>query len=116
MARYCPLNECSNLSSRTSALVYSYEIEGLPVQTGDIICTSDGNSQLMPSLLWRAFGALVPGAIDHVAIYAGSGADSAQGPDHSLRKARIASAAQNTIQAVRAMPASASLNGSIIGS
>lgn len=52
-------------------MVYSYEIDGLPLQTGDIICTTDGNSQLMPSLLWRAFGALVPGAIDHVAIYVG---------------------------------------------
>lgn len=54
-------------------MVYADTIDGLPVQTGDIICTTDGNDFLLPSLLWRAFGALVPGPIDHVAIYLGPG-------------------------------------------
>jgi uncharacterized protein YycO len=54
-------------------MVYSYEFDGLPVQTGDILCTSDGNSRVLPGLLWRVFGALVPGPIDHVAIYVGPG-------------------------------------------
>ena len=52
-------------------MVHSYEIEGMPVQTGDILCTTDGNNVILPGLVWRAFGALIPGPIDHVAIYVG---------------------------------------------
>lgn len=54
-------------------MVYSYEIDGLPVQTGDIICTSDGNDHLLPGAVWRVFGALVPGPVDHMALYCGPG-------------------------------------------
>ena len=52
-------------------MVYSYQIDGLPVETGDIICTTDGNQRLLPGGVWRLFGALVPGPIDHVAVYVG---------------------------------------------
>lgn len=52
-------------------MVYSYEIDGLPVQTGDILCTTVGDESLVPGLLWRLFGAFVPGPIDHVALYVG---------------------------------------------
>lgn len=54
-------------------MVFADTIDGLVVQTGDIICTTDGNRSLLPGLLWRMFGALVPGPIDHVAIYVGPG-------------------------------------------
>jgi hypothetical protein len=52
-------------------MVYSYAIDGLPVQTGDILCTTVGDGSLVPGLLWRLFGAFVPGPIDHVALYVG---------------------------------------------
>lgn len=54
-------------------MVHCYEIAGLPVQTGDILCTTVGDEKLLPGLVWRAFGALVPGPIDHVALYVGPG-------------------------------------------
>jgi uncharacterized protein YycO len=52
-------------------MVYSYTIDGLPVQTGDILCTTVGDESLVPGLIWRLFGAFVPSPIDHVALYAG---------------------------------------------
>jgi hypothetical protein len=54
-------------------MVHSYEIAGLPVQTGDILCTAVGDEKLLSGLAWRAFGVLVPGPIDHVALYVGPG-------------------------------------------
>ncbi len=54
-------------------MVHVYEIAGLPVQTGDILCTTVGDEKLWPGLAWRAFGALVPGPIDHMALYVGPG-------------------------------------------
>ena len=52
-------------------MVYSYEIAGLSVQTGDILCTTVGDESLLSGLAWRAFGALVPGPVDHMALYVG---------------------------------------------
>lgn len=52
-------------------MVYSYQIAGLPVQTGDILCTAVGDESLVGGLLWRTFGAFVPGPIDHMALYVG---------------------------------------------
>jgi uncharacterized protein YycO len=54
-------------------MVYSYEIAGLSVQTGDLLCTTVGDEKLLLGLAWRAFGALVPGPIDHMALYVGPG-------------------------------------------
>jgi len=54
-------------------MVCSYEIAGLSVQTGDILCTTVGDETLLSGLAWRAFGALVPGPIDHMALYVGPG-------------------------------------------
>lgn len=53
--------------------VYSSELEGLPLQTGDIICTSDGDSQLIAGQFWRLIGKLIPGPVDHVCVYIGPG-------------------------------------------
>ena len=52
-------------------MVYTYTINGLLVQTGDIICTTDGEEGIIPGQFWRLIGKLVPGAVDHIAIYVG---------------------------------------------
>lgn len=51
--------------------VYTYQINGMPVQTGDIICTMNGKPDILPGEFWRLVGRLVPGDVDHVAIYLG---------------------------------------------
>lgn len=52
-------------------MVYTYELEGLAVRTGDIICTMNGKPDILPGEFWRLVGRLVPGDVDHVAIYIG---------------------------------------------
>jgi len=52
-------------------MIHRYEIEGLTIQTGDIICTMDGKSNILPGEFWRFVGRLVPGDVDHVAMYVG---------------------------------------------
>ena len=52
-------------------MIYTYEIEGIAVQTGDIICTMNGKPDILPGEFWRLVGRLVPGDVDHVAIYLG---------------------------------------------
>ena len=54
-------------------MIYTYEIDGIPLQTGDIICTMNGKPDILPGEFWRLIGRLVPGAVDHVAIYLGPG-------------------------------------------
>ena len=52
-------------------MIYTYEIEGLPLQTGDIICTMNGKPDILSGEFWRFVGRLVPGNVDHVAIFLG---------------------------------------------
>jgi cell wall-associated NlpC family hydrolase len=52
-------------------MIYSYQIEGLKVKTGDIICTMNGKPDILPGEFWLLVGRLVPGDVDHVAIYVG---------------------------------------------
>ena len=52
-------------------MIYTYQIEGITLQTGDIICTMNGKSDILPGEFWRLIGRLVPGDVDHVAIYLG---------------------------------------------
>jgi len=51
--------------------MYTYQIESLTLQTGDIICTMNGKPDILPGEFWRLVGRLVPGNVDHVAIYVG---------------------------------------------
>ncbi len=51
--------------------IHSYIIDGLPLQTGDIICTVDGGDQIVSGQFWRLVGKLIPGAVDHIIIYTG---------------------------------------------
>ena len=52
-------------------MVYTYQIEGITLQTGDIVCTMNGKPDILPGEFWRFVGRLVPGDVDHVAIYLG---------------------------------------------
>ena len=58
-------------------VVFSYVINGLPLQTGDIICTQNGildtnyPEAIRPGEFWHWVGEIVPGEVDHVAIYIG---------------------------------------------
>lgn len=54
-------------------MIYHYQINGVPLQTGDIICTSDGKEDILPGQFWRFLGRLLPGDIDHIVIYIGPG-------------------------------------------
>lgn len=52
-------------------MIYEYQIEGVAVKTGDILCTRDGCGEILSGQFWRMLGRLLPGEIDHVAIYLG---------------------------------------------
>ncbi|HEY5732057.1 MAG TPA: YiiX/YebB-like N1pC/P60 family cysteine hydrolase [Anaerolineales bacterium] len=52
-------------------MIHTYQIEGLTLQTGDILCTMNGKPDILPGEFWRLIGRLVPGDVDHVAIYIG---------------------------------------------
>lgn len=52
-------------------MIYTYQINGMPIQTGDIICTMNGKPNILPGEFWRMVGRLVPGDVDHVVIYLG---------------------------------------------
>ncbi len=54
-------------------MVYEYEINGIHVQTGDLICTTDGGADNIKGQFWRLIGKLIPGDIDHIVIYVGPG-------------------------------------------
>lgn len=54
-------------------MVSTYQIENLILRTGDIICTMNGKPDILPGEFWRLVGRLVPGDVDHVAIYVGPG-------------------------------------------
>lgn len=54
--------------------VCSYKINGIPVETGDLICTVDGDaSSDIIGQFWWLVGKLVPGEVDHIVIYVGPG-------------------------------------------
>jgi cell wall-associated NlpC family hydrolase len=52
-------------------MIHSYEVNGLPVKTGDVVCTMNGKPNILPGEFWRLVGRLVPGDVDHVAVYLG---------------------------------------------
>jgi hypothetical protein len=54
-------------------MVYTSDVHGIPVQTGDIICTKDGGSFPIAGQIWRLIGQLIPGEVDHAVVYIGPG-------------------------------------------
>jgi len=55
----------------TDKMIHTYQIHGLPLQTGDIICTINGKPDILPGEFWRLVGRLVPGEVDHIVVYLG---------------------------------------------
>lgn len=53
--------------------VHTYKINDIPIETGDLICTVDGNSSFVNGQFWWIVGKLIPGDIDHIVIYVGPG-------------------------------------------
>jgi len=53
-------------------MIYSYTLNRLQIHTGDILCMAfDGDTRLNPGEYWRILGLLIPGEVDHVAVYIG---------------------------------------------
>ncbi len=53
--------------------VHYHTLDGLRLETGDLICTIDGADTLLPGQFWRFIGKLIPGAVDHIVVYVGPG-------------------------------------------
>jgi hypothetical protein len=53
--------------------LYTHTFHGLPVITGDILCTRDGEEDSLFGRLWKLLGRVVPGEVDHCLIYLGPG-------------------------------------------
>ncbi len=51
--------------------VHAYRIQGLDVMTGDLVCTTDGGRTIGPGQFWWLVGKLIPGDVDHIAVYVG---------------------------------------------
>lgn len=56
-----------------SPTIHRTTLCGVPAQTGDLICTSDGNQHALFSKAYELLGIVIPGPVDHVAIYVGPG-------------------------------------------
>lgn len=53
-------------------MAHTFEINGIEVKTGDLICTTDGaDNPLLRGMYWRLIGKLIPGDVDHIVIYLG---------------------------------------------
>lgn len=54
-------------------MIFEYVINGIAVRTGDLICTKDGDTGNITGHFWRFIGKIIPGDVDHIAIYVGPG-------------------------------------------
>ena len=66
-----PDNFITKYERRSYLKVYTYNINGLTVRTGDLICTTNGNESLGPGQFWFLVGMILPGDVDHVVVYIG---------------------------------------------
>jgi hypothetical protein len=53
--------------------VYTSSFCGVPLTTGDVICTTDGEADSLLGHFWRMMGRLAPGDVDHCILYLGPG-------------------------------------------
>ena len=53
--------------------VHEYNVNGIPLKTGDLICTADGDPASFAGQFWWVVGRLILGDVDHIAIYVGPG-------------------------------------------
>jgi hypothetical protein len=58
---------------KVNEMIHTFQINGLLLHTGDVLCTTIGGPGTLPDELWQLVGRLVPGAVDHVAVYVGPG-------------------------------------------
>lgn len=82
-------------------MVYTYQIEGIALQTGDIICTMNGKPDILPGEFWRLVGRLVPGDVDHVAIYTGPQGRCIEAGAHGVIKYTVFNSEWNTERMAR---------------
>jgi len=82
-------------------MVYTYQIEGIAVQTGDIICTMNGKPDILPGEFWRLVGRLVPGDVDHVALYLGPQGRCVEAGAHGVIKFTVFDEEWNTERMAR---------------
>ena len=80
----------------TMKTIYTYEIEGIALQTGDIICTMNGKPDILPGEFWRFIGRLVPGDVDHVAVYIGPNGRCIEAGAHGVIKFTVFDGQWNT--------------------
>lgn len=52
-------------------MIHTHQFNGLPLRTGDVICTVDGLAEGWYGRFWLQVGYLLPGKVDHCAIYLG---------------------------------------------
>jgi hypothetical protein len=52
-------------------MVHEYEMNGLLVKTGDILCMADAGPCILGGQFWRYIGHLIPCEVSHVAHYVG---------------------------------------------
>jgi len=52
-------------------MIYEYALNNIRLQTGDIICTTNGIKGSHLGRFWQLVGRIIPGEVDHVAIYIG---------------------------------------------
>ena len=82
-------------------MIYTYQIEGLNLQTGDIICTMNGKPDILPGEFWRLVGRLVPGDVDHVAVYLGPNGRCVEAGAHGVIKFTVFNGEWNTERMAR---------------
>ena len=52
-------------------MIHEYEMSGLLVRTGDILCLADAGPVILDGQFWRYLGHLIPCEVSHVALYVG---------------------------------------------
>jgi cell wall-associated NlpC family hydrolase len=80
---------------------YTYQIEEIALQTGDLICTMNGKPDILPGEFWRLVGRLVPGDVDHIAIYLGPGGRCVEAGAHGVIKFTVFDEQWNTERMAR---------------
>lgn len=85
----------------TMNTIYTYQIEGIALQTGDIICTMNGKPDILPGEFWRFVGRLVPGDVDHVAMYIGPNGRCIEAGAHGVIKFTVFDGQWNTERMAR---------------
>lgn len=65
------MDEIESFLSALPDGVFQETLNSLPMQTGDVICTTSGMPDILIGEFWRFLARLVPGEVDHVIVYLG---------------------------------------------